>query len=163
MTVQIRLDAQALASLFPEGTIVRAELQSAVIAEFTRKHIKETALGADVAEQIERARTDALAAVKRACAEVAEKATADLGFKKDWHRVVPSADVTSAIRTAARAAVDAEISKNIKEHVDALAEKLRGTIAHDVQAAINRLLDKEIAAAVKSRVNAVVEGLGKAA
>lgn len=162
--ILLRLDASAIYSLFPEGTQARADLQQAVVAEFIRKNIKPSALGDDVRDQIERARSDALSAIKSAKDEMTAKVLADQGVGKViWGHVELKNEAKQAINEAARAAVRDEISKVIREQIETQAQALRGTISHDAQAAVNRMIDSEIRAAVKARVAAVVEQLGKGA
>lgn len=156
--ILLRLDPRALAALFPEGTQARADLQQAVIAEFVRKNLRPDALGGDVRDQIERARADALSAVNGAKYEVASKVIQELGAVRGaWGKLEIKGDMKDAVAEAARQAVRDEISKAVALHVEAATEKLRSTVAHDAQAAINRLIDSEIRAAVKARVAAVVE------
>ena len=50
MAVQLRLDAAALAALFPEGSEARVELQRAVVQEFLNRHINPKTLGAEARE-----------------------------------------------------------------------------------------------------------------
>lgn len=159
--LKLQLNAAALEALFPPGSDARIELQNAVVAEFTRKHIKESALGSNVQDQIERARADALNAVKIAKIEVATRAIADIGVIKEWGRVKLTGEAEAAIKEGARVAVRDEISKIVQEQIQLVAEKLRGTVSHDVQAAINRMVDREISDKVKARVAAVVDGLAK--
>jgi 5-hydroxyisourate hydrolase-like protein (transthyretin family) len=158
--VKLQLNEAAVAALFPEGTTARLELQNAVVAAILRKHIRDSALGPDVQVQIERARTDALNAVRNAQTNEASRALAELGVKKgNWGSIELSAEVKALISAGAKQAVQLEISKVIQEQIEAMAEKLRGTITHDAQAAVNRMVEKEIGAAVKERVRTVMASL----
>lgn len=162
--ILLRLDASALNALFPEGTQARAELQQSVVAEFIRKNIKPNAMGEDTREQIERARGDALRAIKTAKDEMSNKVLADQGVTKDhWGRVELKNEAKQIINEAARQAVRDEIGKAITEQIEAQAQTLRGKITSDAQAAVNRLVDSEIRAAVKARVASVVEKLNTGA
>lgn len=160
--ILLRLDASAVTAIFPEGTEARVNLQNAVIAEFVRKNIKPSLLGQDVADQIERARADALNAIKKRADDAKHTYLAELGVSVDgYSRVLLSDSVRSKIQESAKMAVHIEINSVIREQVNAAAEKLRGTIDHDAKAAVNRLVDSEIREAVKARVAAITAELLK--
>lgn len=64
MSIQLKLDAQAMAALFPEGSEVRLELQQAVINETVRKLVDRelTKTRAQIAEQCRVVVSEALTA-----------------------------------------------------------------------------------------------------
>jgi hypothetical protein len=157
--IKLQLNAEAIEALFPEGTQARIELQNAVVAEFTRKHLRDKALGDNVQAQIERARADALDAVKRAKSAVVDQALTEIGAGKNYNGVYLSDTMKREIAEQARRAVRDEIAKDVTEHVQAAAANLKAQITESAQSAVSRLLDTEIRAAVKARVAAVVEGL----
>lgn len=162
MTILLRLDTNAVDALFPEGTQARVELQQAVIAEIIRRQIKPEALGESVTSQIAAARADALNAIKRARDDAAGRAFEEQGVAKStWGGVELKPGAKAVINEAARQAVRDEITNVIAEQIGIQAERLRGTVTHDAQAAVNRMIDREIQAAVKARVAAVVEQMGK--
>lgn len=157
--LQLRLTVEALNALFPEGSTARVELQSAVMSEFVRKSLKPNAFGEEAAAQIDRARGDALAAIKRACTDSADNALRDVGVKAQYGSVTISGATAERIHTDVRRAVHEQISEKISALVATATDKLRGTIEHDAQAAVNRMINAEIAAAVKAKVFEVMKGL----
>jgi hypothetical protein len=116
-------------------------------------------LGDDVAKTIESARGDALNVVKRARDDIRDQVFKEAGLNREYYATL-SDESKEKIRAAARSAVLLEINSSIRAQVEAAAEKLRGTITHDAQAAVNRMVDAEIREAVKAKVAAVVASLG---
>lgn len=164
MTIRLHLDTNAVDALFPEGTQARVELQQAVIAEIIRRKIKPGALGESVAAQIERARSDALDAIERAKAEMADKVLRDQGVTKDhWGCIELKNEAKATIDEAARQAIRDEIEKAIREQVKSQVEKLKFEITVRTEGAISRMIDSEIRNAVKARIAAVMEQIGKGA
>ena len=160
--IKIQLNADALAALFPEGSGARIELQNAVVAEFTKKHLRESAFGPAVKERVERARADALAAVSSAKNEVFTQTVQQLGADTHgWGGVRLSTDLVRRVSDEAHKQVNEQILSSVAERVKAAAGGLSTTIAHDVRVAVNSLVDAEIRAAVRAKVQAVVESLGK--
>lgn len=143
--IKLQLNADALAALFPEGSQARVELQNAVVAEFVRKHIKIAALGSGIQLQIEKAKKEAI-----------EVALGEFGLKKDtWGAMKLTSVAQGSIADATRAAVRQEVTDQIAVAVN-LA---KSTVTHDAQAAVNRLVNGEIATAVKARVQEVAKGV----
>lgn len=91
MTVQIKLDTNALVTLFPEGSEARLELQQAVLQEAARRMLK----GLTEQELISLIRP----VVERTVAEVKEEWGT---FKKDtWkYTFTPSREIRDGIRQA---------------------------------------------------------------
>lgn len=143
MTILLRLDADAMNALFPEGTKARVDLQQAVIAEFMRKHIKPGLLGAKVIDQINIAKD-----------EMVQKVLHDHGVCSDtWGRV--------ELKNEAKAIINEATRKVMREEISTAADHLRGTIKEATQASVNRMIDAEIREAVKARFAAVMEQMGK--
>jgi uncharacterized membrane protein YheB (UPF0754 family) len=160
MALQLKLDAAAIAALFPEGSEQRVELQSAVIAEFVRKHIKTAALGPDITAQIERARKDALDAVSRARTDATDRALAEYGAKKSgWGNVTIEGEAKTAIATAARNEFDKLVREQLAESISKKLDSMQSDINRISELRIAQLVEKEIAAAVKAKVDSVMRGL----
>lgn len=155
--IRISLDLKTLAALFPEGSQARAELKTAVIAEFVRRELREGTYNEDLRKQVERARADVLAAIEAA----GKAAIAQAGFRRDsWGKVQLSDDLKKEISEEAKRVVAKNCSEVAVEHARAEVGKMR----HDVTAAANRIIrdvvDSEVRAAIKSRVAEVMAGLG---
>jgi len=145
--IKLQLTAEAIQALFPEGTQARVELQNAVVAEFARKHIKPADLPAGLG-----------AVVKQAQKEATDAAIREIGFRRDaWDAIKPTPEALHAISTQAGKAVDAEIERLIKAHID----NERPLVQLHVERALKQMVDSEIRAVVKARVAAVVEQMGK--
>lgn len=157
MTIQLRLDTQALEALFPEGSKARVDLQAAVIAEFVRKHIKTAALGPDVQRLIEKARSEVNDIIGKAKTEMVEKVLRDQGVTRtgSYGKIELSNQAKQMLSDATRQ----EIFKTIGFSIEDQVKNIAGTVRHDAQAAVNRLVDSEIKAAVKARVQEVAKGV----
>lgn len=158
MTIQLKLDVAALNTLFPEGTEARVELQSAVIAAFTRKHLKETALGNDVHKAINEAKREILENLEQAKREVQIQTLKELGLRKDWAGSFimlgnENTLIRSLISAAVKEALNSEIRNTIAESITKQIERHRGTIQHDIQVALNRIVVEEVTEAVKTKIN----------
>jgi hypothetical protein len=151
MSIAIHLDSATLAALFPEGSTARADLQRGVIANFINHHMKPGTFGKEISAQIEAAR-------KSVVVDALEKlGITKRAYSTDW-RIADS--IIAEIREHCQASVRAAIRDQVKEHLDERIEHVKATITHDCQAAVNRLVDAEINAAVKARVAGVVAKLG---
>lgn len=129
--ILLRLNSEAIASLFPDGTQARVDLQSAVIAEFARKHIKPMTIGEEAAKQIRAARTSALEAIEKAEEDMHRKVLADQGVQiTRGGRVELSNEAKAFLNDAVRQAIREEIAAQVKA--------MRGIIAHDVRVNVAR-------------------------
>lgn len=144
MSIQLKLDAAALEALFPPGSEVRVELQNAVIAEFLRKNIKPSLMGGPT-----------MAAVAKARETVTQELLKEHGvIKGTWGEYKLTPEAVNALRVEVKAAVS-----SIHDSVTSATAALGGTMKHDIQAALNRMVNAEIRDAVKARVQAVVNNL----
>jgi hypothetical protein len=143
--MQLRLDSQALAALFPEGTQARVDLQSAVIAEFCRKHIKTAALGPEVQTQIEVAMKDANTHFLSAAGILHGR----------FSNVVLSDEVKRKISEAASEAVQDGIRKAITSEV----ESMRVNVEARVQRAVDNMVASTVDKQVYKRVKEVADGI----
>lgn len=138
MSIQLRLDAAALATLFPEGSQARVDLQQAVVAEFAKKHIKPSAAGLQA--MVDKARVEAVAEVMK-----------ELGLTRGAYSSNPvklSDGVKYEIDQAARSAV----REHSRERIEDYAKSAAATIAHDAKVLVSRLVDDEIRASIRAKV-----------
>lgn len=138
MSIQLRLDAAALAALFPEGSQARVDLQQAVVAEFAKKYIKPSAAGLQA--MVDKARAEAVAEVMK-----------ELGLSRGAYSSNPvklSDGVKYEIDQAARAAV----REHSRERIEDYAKNAAATTAHDAKVLVSRLVDEEIRASIRAKV-----------
>ena len=134
MSIQLKLDAPAIAALFPEGSEIRLELQQAVINETVRKVVDRE-----------------LSATRRyigeCCKKIVEDALAKEGLtSKVWSGVALTKEyedrlkvlTTEAARTAfhkyvseAMAPMIADLDKRIKDRMDAEMTAKLNTLAKE--------------------------------
>lgn len=126
MSIQLRLDAPALAALFPEGSQARLDLQQAVVAEFVGRHLKPRMVAAEVMSVIEKARRDAV-----------QEILSELHVTSAWTPKL-SEKFLATLREEARAAVTVKMGEMI---IDAVEEKA-SYVAHNANAAVTRISDK---------------------
>lgn len=102
MSVQLKLDAAAVAALFPEGSAARLELQQAVISETLRKIVDRnlSQTRAQIDAQVKAAMQEAIAA-------------AGLTSKLYPNRIELTADAKKEIKEQVTAAYSAEVSRLI--------------------------------------------------
>ncbi len=124
MSIQLKLDAPALATLFPEGSEVRLELQRSVISEMARKIVdRDLAATRNLIEQ--------------QCRAIVEKALADEGLtSKVWQGVKLSDDTEKRLKAQATEAATNAVSKAL---YDAMAP-----LVADLDARIQRYADSEL-------------------
>lgn len=146
---EIKLDTQALNALFPEGSEARVKLQNAVIFNFVSKNFKTNTFGKEVEQYIIKAKTEMTLKVYEAA-----------GLKKgEWsgwaipHDSALGKEITLNVRNA--------MSDQIRSDLLAYVETCRGTIKHDVEVAVGKLIDKEVADLLKARLKAITDNLGK--
>ncbi len=124
MSIQLKLDAPALATLFPEGSEVRLELQRSVISEMARKIVdRDLAATRNLIEQ--------------QCRAIVEKALADEGLtSKVWQGVKLSDEIEKRLKAQATEAATNAVSKAL---YDAMAP-----LVADLDARIQRYADSEL-------------------
>lgn len=159
---KIQLNVDALAALFPAGSEARVELQQAVIAEFMRKHIKESALGPDIQLRIDNARRDAFHEVERAQESVTAQVLTEYGVSKsnNWgSSVTVKGEAKEAIEREVRNNFDNLVRTQLSEAITAKLASMKADIDRISEARIQQLVDKEITTAVKARVESVMRNL----
>lgn len=158
--LKLTLTPQALEALFPPGTEARVQLTTAVVAAFVRKNLNDRAFGDEVLAQLRRAREETMAAIKNAKEEMVKKVLADQGVTQNsWGQIELKNEAKAVISSATRTALHETINGAVSEKAAAAAEKLRGTIERDTKAAVDRMVDTEIAAAVRAKVQEVAQGV----
>lgn len=154
--LMLRLDAAALAALFPEGTQARADLQQAVVAEFVRKNFRDAAFGSDIAATLARARADAMEEVNRARRLILEQALADAGLSKDsWNRYKLANDAAAVVKDAAISAVRSEAHAAAA----AAAERARADLQVMVDARLASMTSTLARDAIRKHIDALVSQL----
>lgn len=154
----LRLNSQALNDLFPEGSQARVNLQQAVVAEFVSKNIKPKNFGEDIQQQIESATEDVKKTINGAKVSVTNAMLKELGVVKGgWGEIVLNDEIKQKINDAVKQTIDMQVQSAINAHIADKVSKLSGAIEHNVQAAVGRMVNKEIGDAVKARVSNVLE------
>lgn len=141
MTIQLRLDADALASLFPEGSEARIELQRAVVAEFARKH-----LGKLVPEEVQ-------TIVRKAQKEAVTEILREYRIVNQWGNA--TSELTESFKTTMKAhvrdAVSAEINTSLKLQIDSINKDLLNTMPSYIERQVEVKTNEMIATAVRAR------------
>lgn len=135
MSIQLKLDAAAVASLFPEGSTIRLELQQAVINETVRKIV-------------DRELTKTRAHIENQCRITVEQALLTEGLtSKTWQGVTLADSYKAKLKDQAIEAANTACSAAI------------GAAMTPLLAMINDRMEKMTDAAFRSRM----EGLAKEA
>jgi len=145
--MQLKLDTQALTALFPPGTEARVELQSAVIAEFTRKSLRPELLGKDISDRLDAARTEALDAIKSGVASAKHAIFKEIGVaipKSSWDNVELTDQQKNAIRQQARAAVAGEVTAAIDARLTFHMKSIQTVLDANLTAMLEKLTESEI-------------------
>lgn len=147
--VQLKLNSEAVATLFPEGTPARVELQNAVVAEFLRKNIKPQLLQDNLQSQIDRQVKDAT-----------KEALKDLGVVTTWASLDLTQKFKNDLQSRVRDSVDAITRDAIQAYVNSpeFIEWRNATINSTIAGSFGRALET----AVKDRLAVVAETLAKA-
>lgn len=127
MSIQLRLDAPALAALFPEGSTARVDLQNAVMAQFINHYLKPNIVTAEVLKQVEAAKSVAVSEAMRA---LSIRNWSNVELTEDFKRQIKkttSDQVEQLIRTVAQDraeeyALRAEI--DLQRRVDSALERM---------------------------------------
>lgn len=139
MTIQLKLNTEAVALLFPEGSTARVDLQNAVVAEFLRKHIKPQILADGLKSQID-----------TKVAEARKDALRQLGVLNGWGGVDLSSEMTRKVREAVAVQVNAAMEKAIEEYASSpeaqrrFQERLDRVIEHRFTKALDTLVDARL-------------------
>lgn len=138
MSMSIKLDAAALAALFPEGTEARVELQRAVLAEFCRQHIKASWIKENIEDELRQLRT-------RIRAEVLET----IQVKNSW------GEFTKLFRDELRTEIQGQVKNlrnaKIKEEVE--AHFTDEAIARRVEVIVDRLIKDRVLPIAETQVH----------
>jgi hypothetical protein len=134
MSIQLRLDAPALAALFPEGSTARVDLQNAVMAQFINHYLKPNIVTAEVLKQVEAAKSVAVSEVMRA---LSIRNWSNVELTEDFKRQIRKTandQVEQLIRTVAQDraeeyALRAEV--DLQRRVDSALERLTVAALHD--------------------------------
>ena len=143
--IQLRLDAGALAALFPEGTEARVELQKAVVAEFLKKNSPRLEFDSQMRREIALMRQQAA----ELCAEqlgMHRSPRCMLGLPGAYQLTDP---MKAQVRDLAHRAMREEAEKSIKP----LADGVIKTLLEDIDRKIEAQLDAEILAKVRAKVH----------
>lgn len=141
MSVQIKLDAAAVASLFPEGSEARLELQQAVINETVRKIVDR-----------ELAKTRQL--VEAQCRRVAEEALASAGItSKLWNGVKLSDETEKRLKAqaleAANNAMSVALARAMEPLVSDLDARIKKYAEGEMQFRLNAMAKEALRHALK--------------
>lgn len=148
MSMSIKLDAAALAALFPEGTEARVELQRAVLAEFCRQHIKASWIKENIEDELRQLRT-------RIRAEVLET----IQVKNSWGEF--TALFKDELRTQVQGEVKSIRDQMIKEEVESRFEDaaVMRRIEQIVDLKIHAVADPLVRGLLHDKVMAIVGAL----
>lgn len=130
MSVQLKLDAQAMTALFPEGSEIRLALQQAVINEVARNIV-------------DRNITNLRSQIDATCMAHFERVLADQGIKRHYSGWQISPEIKATINDAAKLSFSSEVSKAI----DAVAQPALDEI--------RRKLDAQLETGLRARLDAL--------
>jgi hypothetical protein len=154
MSIQLRLDASALAALFPEGTEARVELQRAVIAEFAKQHIKPSMVTYNVQAIVDAAKKTAVAdALRDLKLSTGFGSNFELStqFKRQVHERAAES-VNALVRDQVAVSIKAH-TVNVQAHVDVQMKGLKASITKMVDGVTDEFINK----AVKERFEAALK------
>lgn len=123
MTIELKLDTNALESLFPAGSEARVNLQKAVIANFIRAHVKPSFVTAEVEKLVKEAQTEAV-----------KQVLAEMGLRPHWNGTTTLSDTAKReIELQARRALEPMVDTAVKAGVRAAAELIEPRIKQHVE------------------------------
>jgi hypothetical protein len=152
MPIILRLDAGALEKLFPAGSEMRVELQNAVVAEFTRKHIKnvlDITIINPIVEDVKKKMQDQIDAT---CKDL-------VGTVSQWGN--PKVRLNPELLTTLKLKVAEQVNAQVTE-VTAQALVEGGPIMKMVEKRIQESLKYKITDEITRGVNAKLEAAKKA-
>jgi len=151
MALQLRLDATALAALFPEGSEARVELQRAVTDEFIRKHLNSKLVADEVVGLLNRAKQEAIT-----------EATRKLCDSHGWaYNNVLSDTFKARIREEAQHFVYDETRKIVKAECERFSNNIEQTIIDRMETLIDTTARAHVSTKLKERLNSALDMLGK--
>lgn len=146
MTMQLRLDADALAKLFPEGSQARVELQNAVVAEFIKKHVSDKLVADDVQRLIKSAKSEAVTEVMR-----------ELGVHSQWGNVVLSDTFKNKLKEQVREQVTSHIHQSATDAAMTLREDLGPMIEKRIELLADQIIEKRIGKELGDRLSKAIQ------
>jgi len=148
MSIQLKLDGKAVASLFPEGSEARIQLSNAVVAEVLSKHLKPQYIGDAVERQIFEAKTSAIT-------EVLSK----MGVQSKWGNISLSEEFRKTLHELIAKTVKGRIDQAIHEHVT--SEETKAWLNRRVEYAIEQRFNRALDEAVSARLQQIKDNLLK--
>ena len=163
MTNVLRLDAGAIAALFPEGSEMKLELQNAVIAEFAKKNFYSRASIPDGVEaMVTKLASDQKGIIdgklKTAIDAVIESALRGAGYLasvNSWRsevKLLPDFEkqVKALTTQAVSNSIENIINTRVAEEMALIVKsgKWEGVIRHNVEVAVNKSIVEKITAAL---------------
>jgi hypothetical protein len=141
MSIQLKLDAAAMAALFPEGSEIRLELQQAVINETVRKIVDR---------ELSVTRNH----IESQCKLIVEQALAAEGLtSKVWKGVKLSDETEKRLKEQATAAATTAVSKAVYEAMAPLVADLDARIKRyaegEMQVRMNGMAKEALRGALK--------------
>lgn len=147
MSIQLKLDANAMASLFPEGSEVRLELQQTVIGEVVRRLVDKytTTLRAEVDGHIRKISDEA----RKAFSDELERQ----GIGRDWSKLTLSKESKALIAEAAREAYRSEVSAAIaqveKPAIESMERQLKSNLDNGLRFRLDAMAKEALRGALK--------------
>jgi hypothetical protein len=152
--ILLRINAQALEALFPEGSQARVDIQASVIDEFTRKYIKPSSMPESVVAKLSETRMDFERRIDNEVKEALKKeGLYDLILSRT--RIPPS--VASKIHEQALQAVTDLITSSVRAQLEqavvAATEKLASEIESRMAKTLAIEVERRVSEAVNSRIS----------
>ena len=141
--VQLRLSSAAIATLFPEGSTARVELQNAVAQEFIKKHIRPNSMKDEV-----------LAFIKASKEEAIRTVLAEIGVSTvSWNQKLTLSDTLKrGIYDVTKEQLKESLAVEIEATVKSAADTLLAGIKRDLTVKVNALAEAEIHKQVIAKV-----------
>jgi len=146
MSIQLRLDAQALAALFPEGSEARVELQRAVITEFAKQHIKPSMVTHNVESLVNAAKSAAVADALRDLGMGTGYPGSKFELSHQFKRRIleQAADAVNSLVRDMVAVSITEHAHSVNVHVDAQMKGLKAAIEHKIASVTDEFINKSV-------------------
>jgi sugar phosphate isomerase/epimerase len=144
--MKIQLDSAALAALFPEGSETRVQLQNAVIAEFTRRHLKLHA--EDTQKRID-------SEVRKTIKEALEKEGVDVTYGL----VTFSLELKEKIRKQALEEFERACREAVREAAKEVRVEFEHTVKQKIAERVTSATEQAIQLGVMERIAEIAKGL----
>ena len=149
MSLEIKLDTNALASLIDSDPEFKLKVQQSVLANIANRYLKDSSI--DFSEAIKAAANSAKAKV------LEEYGSYDRGYPPVFKLNQQTSDhITTKTRALAKATADAEISKIIDDEIATRMKSIEDIITAKIAVGISRQTDQMINAAVKTKIESTV-------